>query len=85
MSQKSFTFFSNHEIYHEQFGMKSFGIQSCETELAKGPGTSYRIIKLTRVVIFFYLRRIKRGGGVGNKYFLVLFLCHLYYLVLGFL
>lgn len=67
--------------------MKTFGTQSWETELAKGPGTSYRIIKLTRVVIFLYLRRIKKepGGGIGNQYFLVLFLCHLYYLVLGFL
>lgn len=45
--------------------MKTFGTQSCETELAKGPGTSYRIIKLTRVVIFFYLRRIKKKGRVG--------------------
>lgn len=47
--------------------MKTFGTQSCETELAKGPGTSYRIIKLTRVVIFFYLRRIKKRGGWGWK------------------
>lgn len=77
--------FQTTEFTHEQFGMKTFGTQSCETELAKGPGTSYRIIKLTRVVIFFYLRRIKRGEGVGNQSFLVLFLCHLYYLVLGFL
>lgn len=50
--------------------MKTFGTQSCETELAKGPGTSYRIIKLTRVVIFFYLRRIKRGEGLEISIFL---------------
>lgn len=43
--KKALLSFSNHKIYHEQFGMKTFGTQSCETELAKGPGTSYRIIK----------------------------------------
>lgn len=39
---------------------KNISDKSCDAKLAKGPVTFYRIIKLTGVVILFYLRRLKR-------------------------
>lgn len=55
--------------------MKTFGTQSCETELAKGPGTSYRIIKLHQGGDFFLFKKDKKWRGGGWK---LVFSCPLF-------